>query len=89
MSPRWAEVSGYALYFYFSEPHERPHVAVRHGKKRLATGELLAGHLEPKALRIVQQFLVEHRDAALTAFEQTRAHQFPGRLDESAGTEDR
>ena len=89
MSPRWAEVGAYALYFYFSEPHARPHVAVRHGKKRLAnidleTGELLAGHLEPKALRAVQQFLAEHREEAVAAFEQTLTHRFPGRLDTNA-----
>lgn len=67
---------------------------MRHGKARLAnvdlmTGEVLAGHLEPKALRIVQEFLAGHREEALAAFEQTRAHQFPGRLEDHPGTEDR
>lgn len=93
MSPRWAEVGAYALYFYFSEPHERPHVAVRHGKQRLAnvdlmTGELLAGHLEPKVLRAVQQFLAAHRAEAIAAFKQTLGHQFPGRIDTTTGEED-
>lgn len=29
MSPRWHSVAGASLHYYFSEPHARPHVAVR------------------------------------------------------------
>lgn len=91
MSPRWAEVAGYSLYLYFDEPHRRPHVAVRQGRTRVATvdlvtGELLAGALPPKALRAIQQLLADHRDAAIAAFEATVRHEFPGRLD--TGTEE-
>lgn len=85
MSPRWAEVAGYALYLYFDEPHLRPHIAVRQGRSRVATvdvqtGQLLAGELPPKALRAVQQLLATHRDEAIAAFERTLRHDFPGRL---------
>lgn len=90
MSPRWAEVAGYALYLYFDEAHHRPHIPVRQGKARMATvdletGELLAGRLPPKALHAVQHLLAEHRQEAITAFERTLRHEFPGRLDADEG----
>lgn len=88
MSPRWAEVSGYGLYLYFDEPHQLPHVAVRKGRARVATvdartGVVLAGSLPPKDLRTVREFLSEHREAILVAFERTRQHDFPGSLEET------
>jgi len=53
MSPRWAEVAGYGLYFYFAERHRRPHVSVlKSGDGAtvdLVTGEVLAGELPPAA----------------------------------------
>ncbi len=33
MSPRWATVAGYGLYFYAAGRHRRPHVDVRKGEE--------------------------------------------------------
>lgn len=92
MSPRWATVAGYGLYFYAAERHRRPHVDVRLGNEHatldVATGELLAGELPPRVLRAVQALLEEHRDAALHAFNETLEHRFPGSLEEGTETTD-
>ncbi len=72
MSPRWAVAAGFGLYFYFDEAHQRPHVAVQRGGEGatldLATGDVLAGSLPPRALRRARKLLAEHRDEALQAF---------------------
>ena len=58
MSPRWATVAGYRLYFYVQERHRRPHVDVRgpdgNASLDIRTGEVLAGNLPPRVLRGVQ-----------------------------------
>jgi hypothetical protein len=92
MSPRWATVGGYGLYFYAAERHRRPHVDVRRGGEHatidVLTGEVLAGELPPRVLRAVQALLEEHRDAALHAFNETLEHRFPGTLEEGTETTD-
>ncbi len=90
MSPRWATVAGYGLYFYAAERHRRPHVDVRRGGEHatvdVVTGEVLAGELPPRVLRAVQEPLSEHREAALAAFNATLEHRFPGSLESDAET---
>ena len=92
MSPRWAPVAGYGLYFYAAERHRRPHVDVRRGGEHatvdVVTGDLLAGELPPRVLRAVQESLAEHREAALAAFQATREHRFPGTLETDMETTD-
>ncbi len=92
MSPRWAEVDGYGLYFYGSEPHRRPHVAVTLRNTRVATldvetGEVLAeskSHpLPPRTPRRVQRLLVANREAAVAAFEAMLRHELPNSLDDN------
>jgi hypothetical protein len=65
MSPRWATVAGHDLYFYWSEPHQRPHVDVRGPDGRatvdVATGEVLAGRLPPRVLRAVARLFASIR----------------------------
>jgi hypothetical protein len=86
MSPRWAEVSGYSLYFYANERHRRPHVAVRRGRERatldLLTGEVLAGSLPPGVLSEVRELLAENREEALEAFMDALEHRVPRKLGE-------
>lgn len=86
MSPAWARSGGWTLHFYFSEPHQVPHVAVRAGGDRasirIADGEVLAGHLSPQVLREVRALLATHRDLALEAFLTTAASDFPGTLEQ-------
>jgi len=90
MSPRWATVAGYGLYFYAAERHLRPHVDVRRGGEHatvdVVTGELLAGALPPRVLKAVRRVLAEHRDEALAAFNATLEHRLPGSLE--AGGDD-
>ena len=85
MSPRWATVAGYGLYFYAAERHRRPHVDVRKGEEHatvdVLTGEVLAGQLPPRVLRAVQTLLVNNREAAIFAFNETLEHRFPGTLE--------
>ncbi len=86
MSPAWARRGGWSLHFYFSEPHQVPHVAVRSGEHRasirISDGELLAGDLPPRVLREVRALLATHRDLAALAFATTVAFDFPGTLEE-------
>ncbi len=85
MSPRWATVAGYGLYFYAAERHRRPHVDVRKGEEHatvdVLTGEVLAGQLPPRVLRAVQSLLASNREAAIFAFNETLEHRFPGTLE--------
>lgn len=85
MSPRWATVAGYGLYFYAEERHQRPHVDVRRGTAHatldVQTGQVLAGSLT--VLKAVRALLAAHRKEAVRAFEATRRHQFPGTRDAS------
>jgi hypothetical protein len=85
MSPAWARRAGWVLYFYFAEPHQVPHVAVRAGYDRasirISDGAVLAGELPPKVLREVRTLLAAHRELALEAFLTTAASDFPGTLE--------
>ena len=74
------------MWWYFNDNHERPYEAIRQGRRRIAsielvTGEMLAGTVPPQALRAVQQLLREHQAEALEAFERALGHELPGGLD--------
>lgn len=85
MSPQWANVMGYGLYFYYGERHRRPHVDVRrrgeHATLDIVTGEVLDGELPPRVLRAVRTLLREHQQEALAAFHAALEHRSPGRLE--------
>jgi len=88
MAPRFAEVDGLSLYLYYSEPHQRPHIAVRRGRQSLATvdietGDVIAGELSAQEERNVRGLLEEHRDAFRAAFEKALRHEDPGTLESS------
>lgn len=76
------------LHFYFSEPHARPHVAVRSKGWRctiaLDTFDVLAEGGSPPAKTVaeIMELLAEHQDLAIRAFRETVAHRFPGTLEE-------
>ena len=86
VSPRWATVGTAALYFYPSEPHQRPHVDVLgrdwNVKIALDTFEILvsSGKVPPKLLKGVIELLRDHQDEAIAAYHATMAHRFPGTL---------
>jgi hypothetical protein len=85
MSPRWATVAGFGLYFYAGERHQRPHVDVRRGGEHatldLVTGEVLAGSLPPRVLREVRKLLADNREEALRAFHAALEQQLPDTLE--------
>ena len=62
--PRVSEFRGIAIYMYWNEgDHPVAHFHAHHGGKRASVsvqGELLAGDLDPAALRLVQQWAEEH-----------------------------
>jgi len=79
-------VDGAGLYFYASEPHQRPHVEVRgagwRAKIALDTLEVLAtaGNLSHPTLRAVLELLAREQQRTIWAFHKTAAHRFPGTL---------
>lgn len=83
-----------SLYFYFDEPHQRPHVdVVGPGwdvKIDLVTFMELdrSGSPPRAALRDVERLLRQHQEAAIAAFHATREHRFPGTLKETSGEVD-
>lgn len=77
MTPQYANIGPHKLYLYASEPHQRPHIAVRGAERAtvdLVTGDVLAGRLSPKAHRDIRAWLEEHREEAIAAFHAVREH---------------
>lgn len=88
MSPRWHATEQASLYFYFSEPHVRPHVAVR-GNGWSCTVALddfavlaESGRPPKSAMNQVIELLRAHQELARRAFQETAAHRFPGTLEQ-------
>jgi hypothetical protein len=81
--PRWAEVGGHGLWFYYREEHQAPHIAVRGEHRatvRLEDGAILAGHLPTKLHRAIRRFLVDHHHEALAAWDAAQRREPPGTL---------
>ncbi|WP_341924599.1 DUF4160 domain-containing protein [Nocardioides psychrotolerans] len=86
MSPIWFDGGSFKLCVYNREEHQRPHVAVMAGRRRLATvavetGQVLAGSLSPQQHRTIKRLLAEHTQEALAAFEAGLRHEPVVRLD--------
>jgi hypothetical protein len=62
--PRISEFYGIVIEMYYAD-HSPPHFHVRYGgqsaKVAIETGEVIAGHLPGRALRLVREWLGEHR----------------------------
>jgi Domain of unknown function (DUF4160) len=62
--PRISEFYGIVIEMYFAD-HPPPHVHARYSGEEAttvtATGNVLAGSLPTRALRLVREWLVEHR----------------------------
>ena len=59
------------LIFHDDEQHHKPHVHVRYGEYKASVavdGELLAGGLPKKQLRLVQAWLIIHEDEVYEAW---------------------
>lgn len=74
--PRISEFYGIVIEMYFDD-HPPPHFHARYGGDEavlvIATGGLLAGSLPPRALRLVREWLREHRDELAANFERGSA----------------
>ena len=68
--PRISEFYGILIYMYYLDDrrHDMPHIHVRYSEFRasisITDGRLLAGHLPPRQLRLVQSW-IQLRKAAL------------------------
>lgn len=76
--PRVSEFYGIAIYFYYAD-HNPPHFhAVYAGQQvevDIRTGDVLAGALPKRALRMVSEWAAQYRDELLTDWELAREGQ--------------
>ena len=83
MSPRLDDIGGLSVWVYFAD-HRRPHIQVRRPGIRanidIRTGEVLAGHLPPKDLRVVRAWMAPRRAALEAAFFAALRHEAPGTI---------
>jgi hypothetical protein len=74
--PRISEFYGIVIEMYFDD-HPPPHFHARYAGAEavfvIATGEMLAGSLPPRAVRLVREWLEEHRDELAANFERGSA----------------
>ena len=73
------------MYMLDEKHHNLPHLHARYAEFEasidLADGELLAGELPRKQLRLVQAWVELHRDALMADWELARSGQLPYKID--------
>jgi Domain of unknown function (DUF4160) len=78
--PRISEFYGIVIEMYFAD-HPPPHFHARYAGDEativIATGEVLAGSLPGRALRLVREWLDEHRDELERNWDRARSHEAP------------
>lgn len=81
--PRICEFYGIVIEMYFAD-HPPPHFHARYSGHEatiiIATGEMLAGELPGRALRLVREWRVEHRAELDANWLRARDHQAPERV---------
>jgi hypothetical protein len=74
--PRISYFKGIAIYMYWNEgAHATPHFHAHHEGARASVGldgHVLAGQIDPGALRLVQEWTRIHRDELLANWERSR-----------------
>lgn len=82
--PRISTFFGIAIEMYYGD-HPPPHFHARHGgetaKIEIATGALMRGSLSPRALRLVREWVAEHRDELEDNFERVVNHEVPTQIE--------
>jgi hypothetical protein len=77
--PRTSEFHGVVIYMHWNErDHPVPHFHVHQAGRRAsvsADGEVLAGSLEPRALKFVREWAALHRDEILANWERARCRE--------------
>ena len=73
------------MYFLDDQHHRAPHIHARYAEfeasMRIADGEVLAGELPRKQLRLVQAWIELRRDELLADWELAAAGQMPYKID--------
>ena len=81
--PRLSIFYGIAIYLYY-EDHNPPHFHARYAEHEarviIATGELLDGSLPRRALRLVGEWVDEHRDELLECWARAVSGHEPGTI---------
>lgn len=82
--PRISEFYGIVIEMYFGD-HAPPHFHARYGdesaKIAIATGEIIAGTLPVRAVRLVREWTDQHRAELGTNWERAVRHQGPRKID--------
>ena len=82
--PRISEFYGIVIEMYFAD-HPPPHFHARYGgesaKIAIETGELIVGTLPGRALRLVREWLDEHRTELETNWERAVRHEQPEQIE--------
>lgn len=81
--PRISEFYGIVIEMYYAD-HPPPHFHVRYGgesaKVAIATGEIIAGSLPGRALRLVREWMGEHRAELEANWERTVHNETPKKV---------
>ncbi len=76
--PKISEFYGIAIYMYYRD-HAPPHFHARYGSDdaeiSIRDGAVLSGKLAPRALGLVIEWAMLHRDELLQVWDEARAHQ--------------
>jgi hypothetical protein len=79
-APQLREFYGIVIEMYFAD-HPPPHFHARYGGEEativIASGAVLAGSLPGRALRLVREWLAEHRAELDVNWERARNHEAP------------
>lgn len=82
--PRISSFFGIDILMYFGD-HPPPHFHARHGDEEakvvIADGSILKGSLSPRALRLVREWLDEHRNELEGNFERVVNHEVPVKIE--------
>jgi hypothetical protein len=78
--PRISSFFGIVIEMYYGD-HPPPHFHARYGdesaKVEIATGEVLAGSMSVRALRLVREWVEQHRDELEANWERAVNHDKP------------
>ncbi len=82
--PRISEFFGIVIEMFYGD-HPPPHFHARYGeesaKVAIEDGDVIAGSLSGRALRLVREWLDEHREELVSNWERVVNHEAPERVE--------
>jgi hypothetical protein len=82
--PRISEFFGIVIEMFYGD-HPPPHFHARYGeesaKVAIEDGEVIAGSLSGRALRLVREWLDEHREELIANWDRVVNHEAPERVE--------